>query len=268
MRSIAELPSYKRQICIFASEKTKEELKVLDWKSIGFDLLFQNIFPFAFAYRLWKEKRILRDSYYKDVPFPIFDIEVARELFRFPPSHPRDGLSYATSEIESDLYVPISSFHKYMYESKMSAFTELCATLGAKTCKIVYAEENGKDVTVNFTGKNIPTSAGVLNSELNSNINRRNTQNADIFFSFPNNKNISRYETVWMNGEPTWNALQKMRLENDVDKYTADFNYTDDMGITAKIANNLNGIGIDIGGKFEEFKKIRYKFEVEFWPKK
>ena len=263
MKNIVELPLHQRQISIFASEKTKEELKVLDWKSIGSDLLFSNIF--TIGYRYWKEKRVFRNSYYKNIPFPIFDIDLARKSFRFPPSHPRDGLSYATSEIESDLYIPISNFHKYMYESKMSAFAELCATLGAKTCKIVYAEENEQDVTVNFTGKNIPTTAGVLDSQLDSNINKRSTQNADIFFSFPNRKNISKYETVWMNGEPTWNALQKMRLENGVEKYTADFNYTDDMGITAKIANKLNGVGIDIGGKFEDFKKIKYKFEVEFW---
>lgn len=70
-----------------------------------------------------------------------------------------------------------------------------------------------------------------------------------------------------MNGEPTWNTLQKIRLEKDVNNYTAEFSYVDEMGINADVAGSLNGIGLNIGGSFEEIKKKKYKFEVEFWQK-
>lgn len=265
MKNIAEIPIHERQISIFASEKTKEELKILDWKSIGTDLLFANIFTIGF--RFLKEGQILRDSYYKDIPFPIFDINIARKSFRFPPLHPKDGLVYASSDIEDDLYVPLSSFHKLMYESKMSAFTKLCSSLGAKSCRILYAEENEKDITAKVTAKNIPTNGGTVDSSIVSTFNNKNNQDVDLFMSFPRAKKIYKYETKWMNGEPTWQTLQEIRIENDIEKCIAEFNYTDEMGVTTNIASSLNGMGLNVGGKFEECKKIKYKFEVEFWPK-
>lgn len=258
------IPLHERNICIIANDETKKELENTDWTKLGLDILTNN---FSLASRLWNNRKNLENSYKKKVPYPIYNIDEARKSFKFPPSHPQNGIVYATSEIDDLLYVPLSSFHKYMYESKMASFTELCASLGAKNCKILYAEENDIDITSKLKLQNIPTSSGVLNSDFDFGYNKKNSQDADIFFSFPKQNSIKEYDNVWMNGEPTWKTLQKLRLENDVEKYTTEFNYSDDLGVTADIANSLNGIGFNIGGTFQKLKKTRYKFEVEFWPK-
>lgn len=274
MENFKAIPLHERKICIFADIPTQEKLKNKDWLELVFSYYMSGDL-INLGFNLYKNrknlssfyKKHLNSLYSKKSPYPILNIDEARSQFRFQLSHPINGMAYATSELEDDLYIPLSSFHKFMYESKISAFTELCSSLGAKNCKIIYAEENGIDITAKVKSQNIPTNVGIIDSETNFNHHSRNTQNLDIFMSFPKNKTIHKYESAWMNGEPTWNTLQKIRLEKDVEKYVAEFNYIDDMGITANIANSLNNIGIDIGGKFEEFKKIKYKFEVEFWPK-
>src|SRR5690606_32153979 len=88
------------------------------------------------------------------------EIGEAREKFRFPVNHPIDGVMYSCSDLEPDLYVPVAGFHDYMYQARLNAFIEMCGGLGAKEIKILYAEENGKDITAKVKGKNIPTSVG------------------------------------------------------------------------------------------------------------
>ena len=258
-----ELPLHERNICIFADENKKREFNDPDWIEVGKDLFV----PSFILYRLWKNRYNLKEIYKKKLPYPIFDLDEARSSFNFPPSHPQNGFVYATSEFDEYLYVPLSSFHRYMYESKMAAFVELCSSLGAKSCKVVYAEENGQVITSNLVLNNIPTNAGVLNTEANFSKSSKKNQNVDVYFSFPPYKKITKYETKWMNGEPTWETLQKVRLQNSVENYSAEFNYADDFGVTADVANSLNGVGVKIGGSFSEFKKIKYLFDVEFWPK-
>jgi hypothetical protein len=60
--------------------------------------------------------------------------------------------------------------------------------------------------------------------------------------------------------------MEEIRLEDGVDSWGADFSYTDDMGVSAEVAAKIQGMGLQIGGKFEELHRRKWKFEVEFWP--
>lgn len=263
------IPLHKRSICIIANEETVKTLNNLDWNKIYGDLaiLIPPLIAFNLGRRLWKNRTNWKDIYKKKLPYEVLDIDKARQVFNFPPSHPQNGVVYATSEIDDLTYVPLASFHKYMYESKMASFTELCSSLGAKTCSVIYAEENGTDITSKITLDNVPTGSGAFNSQASVGYNTGSSQNAGVFLRFPKPNSIKEYKSAWLHGEPTWKTLQKLRLENDVERYNAEFNYNDDMGITAEIAASLNGIGVNIGGTYETFKKTKYKFSIEFWEK-
>lgn len=267
INNMRNIPLYERNICIFANKKTAEELKKIDWNKICSDIVITPLIIgiFKLGSRFLKNKGV--NPYKKEVPYNILDIDKARQAFKFPPSHPQNGIVYATSEIDDLTYVPLASFHKYMYESKMASFTELCSSLGAKSCNVIYAEENGKDITSKIKLDNIPTSNGILSGQVNVGYNDKNSQKADVFLKFPKPNSIKEYKSAWLHGEPTWKALQKIRLENDLERYNAEFNYDDEMGITAEIATSLAKIGVNIGGSYEVFKRTKYKFAIEFWEK-
>ncbi len=216
-------------------------------------------------YFLWK---ILKHT--KNVPrlpYPVFDIVEARDQFKFPINHPVDGGVYACCDAEPMLYVPLASFHRYMYEAKVSAFQQLCANLGVHRCTIVYAEENGSDITAKFAASSIPTQVGPISLDVKGERNRNSRENASVFAEYPYPNTLpTRTNTNWMNGEPTWTMMESLRLERNLERHRAEFNYSSDMGVSGDVAAKIAKVGLSIGGKYEEMKHIKWVFDVEFWP--
>ncbi len=269
MQNIKSIPVQNRRLSIVATEETAKKLsKEIDWGKAFLHYITPYRLPIEFVISLFKKENPF-EKYQKKIPYPVFDINIALNNFNFPPQHPKDGIMYACCDIEPDLYVPISTFHNYMYQHKMSAFNEMCASLGAKTCRVRYAEENDIDITAKLNASNIPSQVGILDGGANSSYKNTNKEGLNTYFSFPKPaKPITEYKSNWLNGEPTWVSLQKIRLERDVDRYTAEFNYIDEMGISVDIAASINKIGINIGGTFNKIIKRKFIFDVEFWPKK
>ena len=168
--------------------------------------------------------------------------------------------------IQAPLYVPFSSFHRYMYEAKMSAFNLLCANLGVKVCRVVYAEEEGKNVTCRFGLPGIPSQAGSVSGKAGLGRKESYTESASLLIQLPRPvAPLKPTSSGWMNSEPTWTTMQTLRLERDIEHYTSEFAYTCDMGVNGKASAKVARIGFDIGGKFEEMKSQRLRFDVEFW---
>lgn len=216
---------------------------------------------------LWSIYRWISGS--KSLPYPIFNMAETRDLFSYPVNHPIDGGVYACCDAEPKLYVPLASFHRYMYEAKMSAFNLLCANLGVRRCSVVYAEENGKEVSAKINASGIPTSAGPVSVNAKVRSVSNSNENASVFTEYPQPKSlpIETY-SVWMNGEPTWATMQTLRLEKNLERYQAEFDYSSDMGVDGGVAAKVSEIGLSIGGKYEEMKRCKWVFDVEFWPRK
>jgi hypothetical protein len=270
MRAYCEIPVHERRIIIVASRSfIKNRGKEIDWRKLGIDW----ITPLKLYYVLFKSLSKLQNPvhHYKrgeNMQYPVFEPNQAIHYFVFPPQQPKDGLVYACCDIEPNLYVPLAQFHTFMYQHKMSAFTELCSNLGAKSCEVVYSEEEKTKSTKSIKVTNVPTKLGPASTDIGIDSNSLRSESASVFFSFPKpKKEIKEYHSNWMNGEPTWVTLQKLRLERDVDNYRAEFNYTDDMGINVKVASSIAKSGIDIGGSFNNILKRKYIFNVVFWPK-
>lgn len=247
----------ERQIVIIASpEKLKNLNKEVDWRTaIGLVA-----WPVGYA----AYKYFSTETPY---PYPVFDLKASRNTFEFPVNHPVDGQVYACCEASPDLYVPFAFFHQYMYQSKMAAFLKICADLGAKRCKVTYAEENGKDISANFGVSDIPTEMGNVSGDANVSSKKHSSSAAAVFAEFPQPKGqIKGSSSRWMNGEPTWIAMQESRLGNGLDKFRAEFTYSDDLGIKGDLAAKISKIGLSIGGKYEEMSRKKWVFDVEFWP--
>lgn len=203
----------------------------------------------------------------KPLPYLVFDPITARKLFQFPMNHPVDGVTYACCDAQPNTYVPLASFHRYMFESKMSAFQELCANLGVKKCT-VSSKESEKSKRSAKASAGFPTNAGTASAKADRSKEKRKTEEAEIFMEFPEPKTLpTRSDSGWLIGEPTWQMMQKLRLERELEKYLAEFCYTDEMGITVDVAAKISGIGLSIGGAFEKIHQVKWRFDVEFWPK-
>lgn len=266
-----------RRLVIIASERRAAELSSeIDWKInylkdlplasspavlAATGVVFED--PIIYLIRIllaWLKKR-------RHIPYPVLELKTARDQFTFPINHPTDGGVYASCDSEPKLYVPLSAFHRYMYEAKMSAFHLLCANLGVKSCRVVYAEEEGKEVTGKFGVSGIPTQGGPVSGKVEAGRSKRETESASLLIQLP--RPVSPPVTTvsgWMNGEPTWAMMQTLRLERNLEHYTAEFDYTSDMGVNGSVAAKVMGIGLDIGGRFEEIKTRKWRFDVEFWP--
>jgi hypothetical protein len=191
--------------------------------------------------------------------YPIIDIEGAQEHFKFPPNHPQHNMLYAMCDILPNLYVPLSTFHDYIQQMKHSSFIELCASLGAKEIYYEYGEPNNKSHKINASS-NIPLEKVNISGNMDKKKERK------LAYKFPE-KNIGSkdFQSEWLDTEPTWKSMKKMRIENHVESFIVEYNYTEDFGINANIAAKCKGLKLDIGGEFKEMKKIELKYNVVFW---
>jgi hypothetical protein len=196
-----------------------------------------------------------------DVPYLVYDIRTVFDYFEFTPGHPNINVAYALHPLFPNLYVPLNDFHRYFRHLKHQAFQELCANLGAKEVYLTYEEINKKTLNVGGQGNVAEKNAKTEYHQINT------SQSADkLMLTFPeNNKDIREYDSPWMVTEPTWIAMYNMRRKNHLTVYEAEFNYTDEIGVTAAVAAGISKMGVNIGGSFESMKKERLKYKVIFW---
>lgn len=203
----------------------------------------------------------------KAFSYCVFDLQLVRSQFRFPMQHPIDGVVYSCCEAKPDLYVPLAASHRFMCEAKIAAFLELCAGLGVRRCAVAYAEEDGRDVTASAAAGNLPMLGGLVSGKIEGKVGSSAKESAHVMLELPFPRNpLQRVESGWIAGEPTWDGMQRMRLEGGVERCRVQLNYRDEMGVTAKVAAHLFGLGLEVGGEFEAFHSRHWLLDVEFWP--
>ena len=252
-----DTPIYNRRIILIDEEKNTGNV---NWKQIGEDL-----FSFGSYLKVAYKSFNFSENYLNDVT-GFGEISYCNNNFRFPPQHPQKGIVYSCPDFEPDFYIPISNFHQHSLKLKESAFIEMCAHLGAKEITLIEAMEDGEKVNVNIDGENIPTQNGNVSGGAKGGYNKSTISSSEIRYSFPKPKEITSipYSNKWIECEPTWRTLQKVRLENKAVEYFADLNYTDEMGITAELSGKLNKLGLKIGGNFNKIKKVERKYKVVY----
>jgi len=195
--------------------------------------------------------------------FPMYTSSTAKRAFQFPPNHPVLGTAYAMCDIYPNVYVPISIFHDYFHKLKHSSLIKLCANLGAKEIYLEEGFENGNSVKISAKG-NIPTNNNGIS--VSGGGNKKQSDVTKYSYTFPNNnQNIKECDSPWLPFEPSWRILKEMRFDNHVSSYSVEYTYTEDFGINEKLSALIIGLGLSIGGEYEEIKKYEYKYNVNFW---
>lgn len=197
---------------------------------------------------------------------PAVNLEDATKHFKFPPQHPQNGVAYACCGIDDKYYYPLANFHEYVNEKKQSAFIELCSSLNASEIILTSYEENGKKFEGSAMIKKIPSKVGFI--DISKNLDYKNTSSKQelVFYKFNQpKKNIYFYDNPWIESVPSWDTLRKIRLENSLDLYQTQLDFTDDMGVNANIISKLDKTDISIGGNYNKMKKRKYNLKVTFW---
>lgn len=254
-----ETPIYNRRI-ILIDEETKNPT-ILNWKQIGIDLI-----SFGVGVKIPSNSKNFSENYLNNST-SFGEIEYCNNNFKFPPQHPQKGIVYSCPDFESDFYIPISTFHQHSLKLKESAFIEMCAHLGAKEILLIEETEDDIKVKTDTKADNIPSQNGNISASMKTEYKSNQTNSEKIRFSFPKppKHNSTPYKSRWIESEPTWRTLQKVRLENKVQEYSAELNYTDEMGITIDLAAKINKMGLNIGGSFNKIKRIERTYKVHFW---
>lgn len=173
---------------------------------------------------------------------------------------------YAAHPHERGLYIPVSQFHSYLIEEKRSEFVRLMTSLGARTVRLSHAEteENAARMNVSvdgIKGVDVGAKAGVRASKasrfsLAMTIEERPTRPPAMPTSL-----------VWYHNEPMWQALCDARLAHGVSSFKVGFAYKSDFGVDASLCAKIKGMGLEVGGKFEENEAVEQEYEVTFWPR-
>lgn len=192
------------------------------------------------------------------------EIEFFSKNYNFPPQHPIRGVVYACHDFSPDLYFPLANFHEKTLELKMNDFFDLCESLGAKKCTLVYEEENNKVLKSNLD-VNVPTKDGKFSTNNSFNTSRNVTTTLDGCVNFAKQENLTDIDSPWLKSEFTWERMKDSRLKGTRGDTRVEFSYKDSMGIDGKLAANLEGLGFNLGGEFTEMKRIKYVYDVEFW---
>jgi hypothetical protein len=195
---------------------------------------------------------------------PRFLLSQAKELFTFPPQHPIANRAYAMAEMMPNTYVELGEFHEYFKQMKLEAFINICANLGAKEIRLESAEINGRAIDMH----------GDINYELEkvgagvkAKVNKETGVKVTCSFS-EGNKTINPIDEAdarWLETEPTWRSMYKLRQERHLQSYEVDYNYLSDMGINAELLAEIKGYGVKVGGSISNIAKIKLKYQVIFW---
>ncbi|AFL84632.1 hypothetical protein Belba_2060 [Belliella baltica DSM 15883] len=247
-------PVYDRNI-VMISSKEKYVRKVLPNPFTIFS------FPFSLVYNY---NILFNPSEY--LP-PFIEINEARKTLGFPVGHPIDGNVYGTSEMDPNRYVPISSFHNDMYQSKLSFFIDMCSILGVKECTMTEMRQNGQIIKFNI---GLAQNSGPTETEIENSFKRDSNSLLKMkgHFSFPKPKHkIEKIESKWLLTEQTWRKMQDIRIDRDISTFEIEFNVENDFGINSSTLAKFGGNKISLGGEFSEFTKTSYLYKIEFWEK-
>lgn len=178
---------------------------------------------------------------------------------------PQQWTAYKAHPFDKFFYVPLARFHDFMLHDKKAEFVKIASNLGAKSIRMIennaHFSSGDIDVEGEFPFRKVQTSGGRSQSEVQSfSLEFKNT-------SLPTKKPFLHKNTRWLDGEPLWQAMVETRLDQWATEYCVQFCYNSDYDLKAEVAGSFGGLGISIGGNYQEQEVVNHKFIVEFWPR-
>ena len=192
-------------------------------------------------------------------------ITIGREealSIRFPPGHPQDDVVYVAHPLIAEVYYPLASFHRFLFEHKVTEAIRLLMSLGAKTMLVEHVDGWSREFAGNLSLP-IPQLEGTagLSASL-----KQKAESSMLFratLKGLDNPSIPS-DLLWFPHEPTWQQVAEGRIKYGLQEFSLIVSYTDDLGINADLTAKLAEMEFGIGGKFQRFKMTKWKIEGVF----
>jgi hypothetical protein len=180
------------------------------------------------------------------------------KVLSFPPGHPEQGGVYAGNPVVAARYYPLDSFHRQTFEHKFREAVDLLIGLGP-TRLSVYCEKGwGKKFAL---GLQVPE---VAQGKLS--FHRLAMSKALFQGRFKSRPPHPPVGGAWFPHEQAWATMVEARLKGEVEQLNLTLEYSDDYGISASFAKQVDRSPFEVGGKFTSFLRTVWCFQADFRP--
>jgi hypothetical protein len=186
-----------------------------------------------------------------ELPVQIVGISSAGAL-TFPPGHPRPKVIYAQHPADAVLYFPVASFHRRVFEHKFGEAVRLLGALGAREIYVEHKKGWSRDFAADISGP-IPVSVEPVHTGVSVGVAAKAAENLLFKASLKGSDTPQLLEnSIWLPHESTWQAVVDMRMKYGLRDFSLSLNYEEDYQVNAGLKVEVEKVGFEIGGKFED----------------
>jgi hypothetical protein len=176
---------------------------------------------------------------------------------------------YAMHPQAPGAYLRLAHFHRYLLDDKRAEFERIAASLGAREIRMIERAASASDRAGGATA-GVPTEAGVV--DVGGKGGRRSSTDErfslEASFAPPASAPCLPPGLRWLPSEPQWQAMVDARLgDTTVTRRRVTFRYASDYAVHGALAAKLQGVGLSVGGTFEEMHSVELDYLVEFHPR-
>lgn len=180
------------------------------------------------------------------------------DVLRFDHGHPLEGVLYVRHPAQTATYFPAADFHRRVFEDKFVEAIKLLMALGAT--RIVVQREEG------FTREEAKIAVAPVGSRM-----KTGTEGGLSGALFEARLPGSRKPTVppdlcWYDDEPTWRMIAEARRASGAEGTSLSVTYQTDYGIDKQLIGTARGVGLGLGGQFQEQKNTVWRLDADFMP--
>lgn len=164
------------------------------------------------------------------------------------------GKAYAANPLQDNTYYSVETYNDDMIDHKLSELERILNGLGARSYEIIFNSDEQVDLELGFGFKRAARVKAA--AELRNARAKRYERNGTSRGRDP----MLPINLVWLDREPSWQALVESRLEHGREKFGLRVNLERDLQISSKINADFKILGLDTGADYK--KKINFSLTV------
>ena len=183
------------------------------------------------------------------------------DLLRMDPGHPLEDIMYVGHPAVPEIYYPGADFHRRVFEQKFCEAVELLMALGATKIDVERQSGYSRDASAEI---DVPLSP---RERIGMKLGRKSGQKSELLFEagLPGNDEPTvPDDLVWFSSERTWQTLARARTEHRAKNFGLVVRYESDYGITSKLKAQVEGVGLSMGGSFQEQRDTVWRLTAVF----
>jgi hypothetical protein len=182
---------------------------------------------------------------------------------RFPIGHWQRGVVYAAHPVDPSTYFTVASFHRQLFEHKVSEALSIASSLGAVQIDVEHVRgwREGISVSANLT---VPGAE----VEIGPHVQRDTGKNDRIMYQMRFDRRQAQPKvpegTAWLAHEPLWQAFVDARLNQGLNQFAMEVSYVDDLGLDASVSAAIAKVGLKVGGTFTQHTETVWRLSCVF----